>query len=145
MHSRKNLLRSMGATVFAGLVLFLLWDVVVPEDSPVQASVPCDPEVARQPTHTPFSIPPVIEDPTAARKAIDKARRAIPPGDVRRTRLWVLIDTAGNVSSVRIAESSGSAEADSASLGVARSFRYVPAQLDDRAVCVWVNMPLNLS
>ena len=58
-------------------------------------------------------------------------------------RVWVLIDTTGTVTNVRVDQSSGHVELDRAASRVAGTFRFTPALSGDRKIEAWVAFPVS--
>jgi protein TonB len=73
--------------------------------------------------------------------------RAYPPllrdaGIGGEVNVWFLIDEGGAVQKTLVNESSGYPALDEAALGVGRSMEFTPARNRDKAVPVWVSIPI---
>lgn len=127
-------------------VAFLVVLVCLAVGAPVSGqgdSEPCDSAVARNPIATPIGTPPLLTNRIGADRAIERASAehvGISPGAT--VRVWFLIDRTGSVDAARVAETGGSASADSAALQAAREFQFDPARYRGDPVCVWIRLPV---
>ncbi len=108
---------------------------------------PTDTADAEGPRFTPFTVAPEIVN----RPEVSQALQSEYPPVLREAGiggtalLYFFIDREGVVADVRIHESSGHAALDEAALRVARVFRFSPAMNRDRAVPVWIQIPLTFT
>lgn len=104
-------------------------------------------DIAAQPVFTPYTVrPDYVNGPEIARAL----EREYPPllrdaGIGGTVAMWFFIDEAGQVRNQRIHESSGHPALDEAALRVAPVFRFTPALNRDRAVPVWVQLPITFT
>ncbi len=108
------------------------------------APTPPDEPMSASPRFTPFTAAPEIRDRAALEAALE---REYPPllrdaGIGGRTVVHFFIDDTGKVGNVQITESAGHEAIDAAALRVARTVEFVPARNGDRAVPVWVQIPI---
>jgi TonB family protein len=99
---------------------------------------------ADTPVFTPFTVAPKLENKAAAAKAIEDL---YPPllkdaGIGGTVQVWLYIDKMGQVTKVQINQSSGYKALDQAALRVAEDFKFTPALNKDKAVDVWVSVPI---
>lgn len=104
-------------------------------------------EISEAPTFTPFTVRPDLVNRSEAAAAIMKS---YPPtlrdaGIGGTVDVWFFIDETGIVRNTRLAGSSGYRELDEAALAVAPLLRFSPALNRDRAVQVWVQLPILFS
>ncbi len=130
-----------GETAALGILLFTS---AVPD--PFQASVIwlIEPDIAREPVFTPFTLAPSILNAEAVQTAMVEA---YPPllrdaGIGGTARIYFLIDGHGTVQDVRMDRSSGQEALDEAAMRVARLYRFSPARKGDELVPVWVSFPI---
>jgi TonB family protein len=98
----------------------------------------------QEPTFTPFTEPPVVLNEAEVARAIEAY---FPPllrdaGVGGAVRLWFYVNDRGELVHVRVAKGSGHQALDDAALKVAELIRFTPAKNRDRAVAVWVDMPI---
>ncbi len=103
-----------------------------------------DPAVAENPTFTPFTKAPDLENRTEVAAALD---RFYPPllrnaGIGGTVNVWFFIDTNGRVAKTEIQKSSGHAPLDQAALEVAGTMQFTPALNGGTRVPVWVALPI---
>jgi len=104
-------------------------------------------EASEGPTFTPFEVAPAVQNRDEIRAALEAA---YPPvlkeaGIAGNVLVWVYIDEAGTVSDVRLNRSSGHDALDQAGLRVAQVMQFSPALNRDKAVAVWVAIPITFS
>lgn len=117
--------------------------VRVPEEVDVPQPQGRDP-VSREPTFTPFTIAPSIQN---RREVVEAMEGEYPPllheaGIGGTVRVYFYIDESGRVGHTRIDQSSGHQALDQAALRVASVYRFNPALNGDRKVPVWVSFPI---
>ena len=101
-------------------------------------------DVSAAPVFVLFTVAPELKNRNAVERALV---RAYPPmlrdaGMTGHVLVWVLIDESGQVLKVLVKESSGLPGLDEAALGVARIMRFSPGLNRDKAVKVWVAVPV---
>jgi TonB family protein len=99
------------------------------------------------PTFTPYTVKPALRDAAGVSRAL---QRNYPPllrdaGIGGTASVWFHISATGSVEDVRIAHSSGFDALDEAALSVARVMTFDPAVNRDKAVEVWVQIPITFS
>ena len=111
---------------------------VIPTASVREASV------SSTPTFTPYTVQPELRNRTAVQGALrDNYPRVLRERNIGGpVRLWVLIDTAGNVIRSEVQESSGNEILDRAASRVATVMQFTPAMNRDRKVSVWLQLPV---
>jgi protein TonB len=104
-------------------------------------------DISRAPTFTPFTVPPRLQNQSEVQRALE---RNYPPllrdaGIGGKVNVWFFIDTDGTVLKTTLAEKSGYPALDEAAVAVANIMRFSPAQNRDKAVQVWVSLPITFS
>lgn len=124
------------------------------EENPIENLPPppeAQPSLAEQPVFTPYEVRPELKDVAKAR---DIVLRRWPPvlrdaGIQGTVVLLVFIDEKGRVRNHTVAGSSGFAELDAAAVEalyeIGREVGFTPALNRDRAVPVWVRLPIIFS
>ncbi len=102
-------------------------------------------EASAGPTFTPFDVAPAVQNRDEVRAAL---AAEYPPvlreaGIAGNVLVWVYIDEGGTVSDVRLNRSSGHDALDQAGLRVAQVMQFSPAMNRDKAVAVWVAIPIS--
>lgn len=121
----------------------LRWDVAMSLPPPPEEAAP-ERAIAAEPVFTPYTVPPRLLNRDAAAAAVSEAY----PPILRDARIggtvvvWFFIDAAGTVRNVRLSRTSGHHGFDTAALAVAPLLRFSPALYRDRAVPVWVQLPV---
>lgn len=105
------------------------------------------PTLAEQPTFTPYTMKPELENVSDVQTALEEE---YPPllrdaGVGGTTIVWFFIDAEGRVQQTRVARSSGHAEIDEAALRVADVMEFTPAMNRDERVPVWVQFPITFT
>lgn len=117
-------------------------DVPVPDQGRV---IPDDPSLADEPTFTPYTVAPRLTNQEVVRRALEDAY----PSDLRdagiggRALVYLFIDADGEVRDVRLNDASGHDGIDEAALEVARGMEFAPGKNGDRAVPVWITLPIS--
>jgi len=131
-------------------------DITIPlttfEDNPVE-NLPPPPsdavttDLSAQPTFTPFTVRPDIRNRLELQRALE---REYPPllrdaGIGGTVQVWFFIDEEGKVQNTLVNESSGHKALDDAALNVASIIQFSPALNRDKAVPVWISLPINFT
>ncbi len=116
-----------------------------PPVSEPPSEVPVD--ISKAPTFTPYTVRPDITNRAEVARALE---REYPPrlrdAAIGGTaQVWLFIDESGVVQKAQINESSGHKALDEAALEVARIIGFTPALKDDKAVPVWISLPITFS
>lgn len=111
---------------------------------PGMEPTPPPPEVAPEPTFTPFTVAPSIQN---RREVVEAMGAEYPPllreaGIEGTVRVYFFIGADGLVKSVRMDQTSGHEALDQAALRVAEVYRFSPALNGDEPVPVWVSFPI---
>lgn len=114
---------------------------------PPPTSSAANEDISRAPTFTPFTVPPRLQNTPDVQRALE---RNYPPllrdaGIGGRVNVWFFIDTDGTVLKTQIAEASDYPAFNEAAISVANIMRFSPAQNRDKAVQVWVSLPISFS
>ncbi len=101
-------------------------------------------EIGAAPVFTPYTVKPDYTNAAEVRRALE---REYPPllrdaGIGGTVKVWFFIDEHGVVQNQVVNESSGHEALDAAALRVAPVFKFTPALNRDRAVPVWVSLPI---
>lgn len=112
-----------------------------------QAAPRCDPDKVPVADTIRFSVPPrLLNGPEARRRLAtaypDHLRRA---GVTGVAWIWVLVLEDGRNASVRLAETSGHAELDSAALNVAGALTFAAPYAGATRVCGWFRIPVRFT
>lgn len=117
----------------------------IPPPSEPVASAPSEPvEETTPPPFIPHDVPPRLINPGDVRDYLE----AFYPPDLRlagvdgRVMLWLYVDSRGNVTKLRLRDSSGTPSFDQLAQSAARIMRFRPAVSGDQTVGVWVAQPL---
>jgi TonB family protein len=102
------------------------------------------PEPGMQPVFTPFTVEPKLNNQPEVLRAL---QRYYPPllrdaGIGGRVVMWFYIDETGRVLKTQLHESSGYEALDLAAQRVAETLRFTPGKNRDKAVPVWVQLPI---
>ncbi len=105
------------------------------------------PDPAEGPTFIPFDVQPVVQNRAEVRRVLE---REYPPllknaGIGGEALVWIYIDPQGAVQDVRLNTSSGYDALDQAALTVSGVMQFSPAMNRDRAVAVWVAIPITFT
>jgi len=125
-------------------------DVPVPDLRGEIQTTPAEadrPDPAEGPTFVPFDVQPVVQNRAEVRRVLE---REYPPllknaGIGGEALVWIYIDPEGAVQDVRLNTSSGYDALDQAALTVAGVMQFSPAMNRDRAVAVWVAIPITFT
>jgi protein TonB len=121
------------------------------EANPVE-NLPPPPEdvetdISSAPVFTPYTVAPDYTNGDEVRRALE---REYPPllrdaGIGGTVQVWFFIDEKGIVQNRVVNESSGHTALDDAALRVAPVFKFTPALNRDKAVPVWVSLPITFT
>ena len=121
------------------------------EENPVESLPPppdeVDTDISAAPTFTPYTVAPDYTNGDEVRRALE---REYPPllrdaGIGGTVMVWFFIDEQGQVTNQVVHESSGHTALDDAALRVAPIFKFTPALNRDKAVPVWVSLPITFT
>ena len=106
-----------------------------------------EPDPSSGPVFTPYTVKPDYTNADEIRRALE---REYPPllrdaGIGGTVHIWFFIDERGEVQEATINESSGNEAMDQAALRVAPVFEFTPALNGDKAVPVWVSLPITFT
>ena len=105
------------------------------------------PDLSAGPVFTPFTVAPDYVNANEVQRALE---REYPPllrdaGIGGTVQVWFFIDEGGTVKNAAIFKSSGHVALDEAALRVAPVFKFTPALNRDKAVPVWVSLPITFT
>ncbi len=121
------------------------------EDNPVENLPPppdeVETDISSAPSFTPYTVTPDITNRAEVARALE---REYPPllrdaGIGGRTIVWFFIDEQGVVQNQQVNTSSGHQALDDAALRVAPVFKFTPALNRDKAVPVWISLPITFT
>jgi TonB family protein len=100
--------------------------------------------LADRPVFTPYTVKPELANRDEVRSALV---REYPPelrsaGVSGTTVVWLFLDETGRVIKQQVKESSGHEQIDRAALEVSKIMHFTPAKNRDRAVPVWIALPV---
>lgn len=134
------------AAILPVLALALLAVACTP-DTPAELLEPALTVNPEQPSYTPFTVAPALQNVDEVRDALAReyptALREAGIGG--RALIWMLVDRDGSVVNTILNESSGLQELDEAAMSVAGAFRFRPAENEGSTVAVWVSLPITFS
>ncbi len=112
-----------------------------------EAEAEAEADISAQPVFTPYTVKPDYVNGSEVMQALE---REYPPllrdaGIGGTALVWFFIDANGEVKNQKIQESSGHEAIDEAALRVAPVFRFTPALNRDKAVPVWVQLPITFT
>ena len=140
---------AQGAMLLFGAIMVIGLAMVIPgitgEDAQMEA--PAELDISAQPIFTPYTVKPDYVNGPEVMRALE---REYPPllrdaGIGGTALVWFFIDETGVVRNQQIQESSGHQALDDAALRVAPVFRFTPAMNRDKAVPVWVQLPITFT
>ncbi|MDE2980725.1 MAG: energy transducer TonB [Gemmatimonadota bacterium] len=104
-------------------------------------------DISAAPVFTPYTVKPDYTNGAEVMRALE---REYPPllrdaGIGGTTLVWFFIDEQGIVRNQQVQESSGHTALDEAALRVAPVFKFTPALNRDKAVPVWVQLPITFT
>lgn len=104
-------------------------------------------DIGAAPVFTPYTVKPDYTNAAEVRRALE---REYPPllrdaGIGGTTIVWFFIDEQGVVQNQQVQASSGHQALDDAALRVAPVFKFTPALNRDKAVPVWVQLPITFT
>ena len=104
-------------------------------------------DVATSPTFTPYTVQPDIKNRAAVARALEQTypRLLRDSGIGGTTQVWINIDEDGVVRRVVVDQSSGHRALDDAALEVASTMEFTPALNRDKAVPVWISLPITFT
>jgi TonB family protein len=103
--------------------------------------------IADEPTFTPYTVRPDITNRAEVARALEESY----PSELRdqgiggTVNVWFLIDETGAVRRAMVDETSGHERLDEAALEVAETIEFTPAMNRDKAVPVWIAMPITFT
>ena len=117
------------------------------EAEATRAEAAVEPDPSSGPVFTPYTVAPNYTNVNDVRRALE---REYPPllrdaGIGGTVKVWFFIDAKGKVQKTSVNESSGSEALDEAALRVAPVFEFTPALNRDKAVPVWVSLPITFT
>jgi TonB family protein len=119
------------------------------QENPVEELPPQPREVARSdlsaaPTFTPYTVRPDIKNRAEVARALEDAypENLKERGIGGTVQVWFFIEETGRVGKAQVNETSGHTELDAAGLEVARIIEFTPALNRDKAVPVWISLPI---
>jgi TonB family protein len=130
-----------------GLIIAVAAVMSASRELSAQAAPRCDPDSVPVTDTIRFSVPPrLLNGPEARRRLAtaypDHLRRA---GVTGVAWIWVLVLEDGRNASVRLAETSGNAELDSAALNVAGALTFAAPYAGATRVCGWFRIPVRFT
>lgn len=104
-------------------------------------------DISAAPTFTPYTVRPDIKNRAEIARALEEA---YPPalrdeGIGGTVQVWFFIDERGVVQKTQVNESSGHQAIDDAALEVAGKIDFTPAMNEDKAVPVWISLPITFT
>jgi protein TonB len=104
-------------------------------------------EISAAPTFTPFTVRPDIQNRAEVARALEAE---YPPllrdaGIGGTVLVWFFIEETGRTGKVQLNESSGHKALDDAALRVAHAIEFTPAMNRDKAVPVWISLPITFT
>ena len=116
----------------------------VDASDPAAAGEEAVPDLPAGPVFTPYAVAPDYTNPNEVRRALEGE---YPPllrdaGVGGTVQVWFFIDESGTVRNAVVNEGSGHVALDEAALRVAPVFKFTPALNRDKAVPVWVSLPI---
>ena len=117
------------------------------DESQPAAEEAAEVDISAAPTFTPYTVAPNYINANEVRQALESE---YPPllrdaGIGGTVQVWFFIDETGEVTNAEVFESSGSQALDDAALRVAPAFKFTPALNRDKAVPVWVSLPITFT
>lgn len=108
--------------------------------NPSEAAAP----IGATPSFTPYTVGPTMRNRDAVGLALEREYPSLlrDAGIGGRVEVWIRIDDQGAVEDARVRVGSGQPALDEAALRVARIIEFTPAMNRDRAVPVWVSIPI---
>jgi len=100
-----------------------------------------------KPRFIPYDTPPRL----ANAREVNRTLQDLYPTELKdagvggMANVWLFIDEGGAVQEAELSRSSGADEIDAAAIEVARTMRFEPARNRDKAVAVWVQIPITFS
>lgn len=140
---------AQGAMLLFGAIMVIGLAMVIPgiTGERGQTGVPAELDISAEPVFTPFTVNPDYVNGPEIMRALE---REYPPllrdaGIGGTVIVWFFIDETGVVRNQQVFESSGHQALDDAALRVAPVFRFTPALNGDKAVPVWVQLPITFT
>jgi protein TonB len=101
-------------------------------------------DISNAPAFVPFDQPPRLKNAREVESSISRNYPSImrDAGIGGTTTMWFYIDETGRAVKYQVFKSSGHAALDSAAAKVADVMQFFPAQVQDRKVSVWVQVPI---
>jgi TonB family protein len=104
-------------------------------------------DLSANPTFTPYTVRPDIKNRSEIARALEEA---YPTGLKERgiggtVQVWFFIEETGRVGKVQVNQTSGHQALDEAALEVARAIEFTPAMNRDKAVPVWISLPITFT
>ena len=117
------------------------------EAEATRAEAAVEPDPSSGPVFTPYTQAPDYTNAPEVKRALE---REYPPllrdaGIGGTVHVWFFIDVTGKVQKTSVNKSSGSEALDEAALRVAPIFEFTPAMNRDKAVPVWVSLPITFT
>lgn len=104
-------------------------------------------DITAAPSFTPYTVRPELKNRDAVARALERNYPAIlrDAGVGGNVLVWILIDETGKVMRVQVKEPSDHESLDAAALKVAETMEFTPALNRDKAVKVWVSIPVRFA
>ena len=121
------------------------------EENPVADLAPPPPDVEVDPSAQPVYVDRDTEPRLLNREELLRLLRELYPRSLREAgiggevMLWVWVDEDGNPGRSQVQRSSGREQLDSTAQAIAARMRFSPAMLLDKAVGVWIAIPVTFN
>jgi protein TonB len=104
-------------------------------------------DITAAPAFTPYTVSPELKNRDAVARALERNYPALlrDAGVGGSVLVWLLIDEQGKVMRVQVKEPSEYEALDAAALKVAQTMEFTPALNRDKAVKVWVSIPIRFA
>lgn len=104
-------------------------------------------DISAAPVFTPYTVRPDYTNGAEVMRALEREYPSLlrDAGIGGTTLVWFFIDEQGVVQNQQVQESSGHTALDDAALRVAPVFKFTPALNRDKAVPVWVQLPITFT
>ena len=100
--------------------------------------------IGETPSFTPFTVAPQVQNREEVARALEREYPSLlrDAGVGGKVDVWIRISEGGKVEKVQVNSSSGQPALDEAALKVAQVIKFSPAMNRDKAVPVWVSIPI---
>jgi len=103
--------------------------------------------VMSRPMFTPYDKGPELKNRLEAQRSVERHfPKKLADAEIGgKVWVWVFVDAEGRVRNAQLGTSSGNEKLDDGAVAAVWEFEFIPARFRDRAVAVWIQVPISFS